>query len=109
MSKMLSRLFPLPPIKVQTTPVHLRKPGNPWPMRKTHLTQSWDIHKNPSLPLSRELPISWLCYSFLAVAFPFSLINPTSYIKKNKTQASLRCHASFQWIYITSKPYNDSH
>jgi hypothetical protein len=37
MSKMLSRLFPFPPIKVQTTPVHLRKRGNP--MRKTHLTQ----------------------------------------------------------------------
>jgi hypothetical protein len=29
-----------PPIKVQTKPVHLRKPANPWPMRKTHLTQS---------------------------------------------------------------------
>jgi hypothetical protein len=30
----------LPPIKVITEPVHLRKPANPWPMRKTHLTQS---------------------------------------------------------------------
>jgi hypothetical protein len=29
-----------PPIKVQTKPVHLRKPANPWSMRKTHLTQS---------------------------------------------------------------------
>jgi hypothetical protein len=29
-----------PPIKVQTQPVHLKKPVNPWPMRKTHLTQS---------------------------------------------------------------------
>jgi hypothetical protein len=29
-----------PPIKVQTKPVHLRKPVNPWPIRKTHLTQS---------------------------------------------------------------------
>jgi hypothetical protein len=29
-----------PPIKVQTKPVHLRKPTNPWPMRKTNLTQS---------------------------------------------------------------------
>jgi hypothetical protein len=28
------------PIKVQTKPIHLRKPMNPWPMRKTHLTQS---------------------------------------------------------------------
>jgi hypothetical protein len=26
-----------------------------------------------------------------------------------KSWASLRCHASFQWICITSKPYNDSH
>jgi hypothetical protein len=26
-----------PPIKVQTKTVHLRKPANPWPMRKTHL------------------------------------------------------------------------
>jgi hypothetical protein len=26
-----------------------------------------------------------------------------------KTRASLRCHASFQWICVTSKPYNDSH
>jgi hypothetical protein len=29
-----------PSIKVQIKPVHLRKPVNPWPMRKTHLTQS---------------------------------------------------------------------
>jgi hypothetical protein len=29
-----------PPIKVLTKPAHLRKPTNPWPMRKTHLTQS---------------------------------------------------------------------
>jgi hypothetical protein len=29
-----------PPIKVQTKPVHMRKHTNPWPMRKTHLTQS---------------------------------------------------------------------
>jgi hypothetical protein len=28
----------LPPIKVQTKPVHLRKPVNPWPMRKPHHT-----------------------------------------------------------------------
>jgi hypothetical protein len=35
MSEMLSRLLPLPPIKVLTKPVHLRKPANPWPMRKT--------------------------------------------------------------------------
>jgi hypothetical protein len=28
----------LPPIKVQTKLVHLRKPMNPWPMRKTHHT-----------------------------------------------------------------------
>jgi hypothetical protein len=27
-----------PPIKVQTKPVHLRKPANPWPMRKIHHT-----------------------------------------------------------------------
>jgi hypothetical protein len=84
---------------------------NPQSMRKTHLTQSWDVHKNPNLHLSRELPISRLHYSFLAVAFPFSLINPTSFTKKktkNKKQASLRCQASFQWICITSKPYNDS-
>jgi hypothetical protein len=26
------------PVKVQTKPVHLRKPANPWPMRKTHRT-----------------------------------------------------------------------
>jgi hypothetical protein len=37
--KMLSR-FSLPPRKVLTKPVHLRKPVNPWPMRKTHLIQS---------------------------------------------------------------------
>jgi hypothetical protein len=29
-----------PPIKVQIKPVHLRKPANPWPKRKTHQTQS---------------------------------------------------------------------
>jgi hypothetical protein len=29
-----------PSIKVKTKPVHLRKPANPWPIRKTHLTQS---------------------------------------------------------------------
>jgi hypothetical protein len=34
------KIISLPPIKVQTKPVHLRKPTNPWPMRKTHLTQS---------------------------------------------------------------------
>jgi hypothetical protein len=28
------------PTKVQTKQFHLRKPTNPWPMRKTHLTQS---------------------------------------------------------------------
>jgi hypothetical protein len=27
-----------PTIKVQTQPVHLRKPANPWPMKKTHHT-----------------------------------------------------------------------
>jgi hypothetical protein len=27
-----------PPIKVKTKPVRLRKPANPWPMRKTHHT-----------------------------------------------------------------------
>jgi hypothetical protein len=25
------------PVKMQTKPVHLRKPANPWPMRKTPL------------------------------------------------------------------------
>jgi hypothetical protein len=34
------KIVSLPPIKVQTKPVHLRKPVNLWPMRKTHLTQS---------------------------------------------------------------------
>jgi hypothetical protein len=32
--------YSLPLIKVLTKPVYLRKPANPWPMRKTHLTQS---------------------------------------------------------------------
>jgi hypothetical protein len=39
---MLSRLFSLPPIKVQTKPVLLRKLVNPWPIRKIH-------HTRPSL------------------------------------------------------------
>jgi hypothetical protein len=62
----------LPPIKVLTKPVHLRKPSNPQPMRKTHLTQSWDVHKSPSLHLSSELRASGLHCTSLAVAFPFS-------------------------------------
>jgi hypothetical protein len=37
------------------------------------------VHKNSSLYLSRELPVSRLCCTSLVVAFSFSLINPTSY------------------------------
>jgi hypothetical protein len=48
-------------------------------MRKTHLTQSWDVQKSPSLPLGSELPPFWAPLHALAVAFPFSLINPTLY------------------------------
>jgi hypothetical protein len=39
------------------------------------LTQSWSSHESPSLHLSREPPVSGLCCTALAVAFPFSVIN----------------------------------
>jgi hypothetical protein len=65
---------------VQTKPVYLRKPlkctasENPAPP-----AQSYNVHKKLSLHLSSKLPASRLCYSSLAVAFPFSLINPALY------------------------------
>jgi hypothetical protein len=36
-----------------------------------------NIDKNVSIHLISELPISVFCYTFLAVAFPFFLMNPT--------------------------------
>jgi hypothetical protein len=54
---------------VHTKPVHLSKPVNPQPMRKTHLTQSYNIHKSPSVLMSSELPISMLHFSSCSLSF----------------------------------------
>jgi hypothetical protein len=92
MSKMLSGFFPSPNKSTNhTRSLEIHGQKNP------HLTQSWEIHKNPSLHLSRELLITRLCYSFSC------RLSFLSY------KSSLRCYASFQWICITPKPYNDSH
>jgi hypothetical protein len=50
-----------------------KSPPNP------HPNPELKVHKKPSLHLSSELPLSGPRCTALAVAFPFSLINPTSY------------------------------
>jgi hypothetical protein len=79
MSKMLSKLFPSPNKGANQTSSP-KKAHEFTANKKTHLTHSWDIHKSPSFHPSSELLVSRLCCNSLAVAFPFSLINPTLYI-----------------------------